>query len=151
MLSLIDSYISVLNLIKVIIQRVSKWGSLSFPMKLQTLDACRWDKATFSPWDPLGRPMNVMLHHDVRARAPFIAKDRDPLIRGPLFLSLWSLIKATSSLIDYHIIWSSLIKAICQRVSKWGSLSFPMNIVEHYIHSFLFGIHSSVCSFLISI
>ena len=48
----------------------------------------------------------------------FIGKDRDPLIRDPLFLSSLSLIKAILSLIDSYISLLSLIKAICQRVSK---------------------------------
>ena len=57
-----------------------------------------------------------------------IGKDRDPLIRDPIFLSLLSLIKAIVSLIDSYTVTSlsSLIKATFQRVSKWGSLSFPM-------------------------
>ena len=58
-----------------------------------------------------------------------IGKDRDPLIRDPLFLSLLSLIKAILSLIDSYDSYISLlspIKAILHRVSKWGSLSFPM-------------------------
>ena len=45
---------------------------------------------------------------------------RDPLIRDPQIISLLTLIKAISSLIDYHM--SSL------SLTKWGSLSFPMNI-----------------------
>ena len=63
-----------------------------------------------------------------------IGKDREPLIRDPLCLSLLSLIKAILSLIDSYISLLSLIKAIFQRVSKWGSLSFPMNIVYIYIY-----------------
>ena len=38
--------------------------------------------------------------------------------------------KAISSLIDSYISLSSLTKAILQRVSKWGSLSFPMTQAE---------------------
>ena len=56
----------------------------------------------------------------------FIGKDRDSLIRDPLCLSLLRLIKAILSLTDSYIGLLSLTKAICQRVSKWGSLSFPM-------------------------
>ena len=57
-----------------------------------------------------------------------IGKDRDPLRRDPQLISLSSLIKAISSLTDSHISLSSLTKAIFQRVSKWGSLSFPMTV-----------------------
>ena len=44
-----------------------------------------------------------------------------------------SLIKAMSSLIDYCISLLTHIKAIVQRVSKWGSLSFPMNILQYIV------------------
>ena len=74
-----------------------------------------------------------------------IGKDRDPLMGDPLFsilvslmktisslsdsyISLLSLIKAILSLIDHYISSLSLIKSIFQRVSKWGSLYFPMNV-----------------------
>ena len=62
------------------------------------------------------------------ALSSFIGKDRDPLIRDPQIVSISSLTKATLSLIDYYMSLLSRIKAISQRVSKWGSLSFPMNI-----------------------
>ena len=55
-----------------------------------------------------------------------IGKDRDPLMRDPQIVSFLSLIEARISLIDYYISLLSLIKALFQRVSKWGSLSFPM-------------------------
>ena len=57
-----------------------------------------------------------------------IGKDRDPLVRDPQIISLLSLTKAILSLIDSYVSLLSLIKAIVQRVSKWGSLSFPMSI-----------------------
>ena len=47
-------------------------------------------------------------------------------MRDPQIVSLLSLIKAILSLIDSYISLLSLIEAIFQRVSKWGSLSFPM-------------------------
>ena len=53
----------------------------------------------------------------------------DPLIRDPLCSSLLSIIKAILSLIDSYICLSSLIKAIFERVSKWGSLPSPMKFV----------------------
>ena len=60
-----------------------------------------------------------------------IGKDRDPLIRDPLCLSLLSLIKAIRSVIDYYVSALSLIiMAIVQRVSKWGSLSFNTNTIS---------------------
>ena len=58
-----------------------------------------------------------------------IGKDRDPLTRDPLLLSLLSLTKAILSLIDSYVSLLSLIKAIFQRASKWGFLSFPMSCV----------------------
>ena len=48
------------------------------------------------------------------------------LIRDPQIVSLSSLIKAIVSLIDSYLSLINLTKAIFQRVSKWGSLSFPM-------------------------
>ena len=62
----------------------------------------------------------------------FIGKDREPLIRDPLVLGSLSLIEAILSLVDSYMSLVSLIKAIVSRVSKWGSLSFPMT-VEHNI------------------
>ena len=56
----------------------------------------------------------------------FIGKDRDPPIRDPQIEGLLSLIKAILSLIDSYMSLSSLAKAIFQRVSRWGSLPFPM-------------------------
>ena len=67
------------------------------------------------------------LLHSVQTLSILIGKARDPLIRDPLCLSLLSLIKAILSLIDFYVSLLSLIKAIFQRVSKWRSLSFPMN------------------------
>ena len=55
-----------------------------------------------------------------------IGKDRDPLIRDPQIISSLSLIEAILSLIVSYTSLLSLSKAIFQRVSKWGSLSFPM-------------------------
>ena len=57
----------------------------------------------------------------------FIGKDRDPLIRDPQLISLLSLTKAISSLIDSYVSSLSLIEAIVQRVSKWGSLSLSLS------------------------
>ena len=59
----------------------------------------------------------------------FIEKNRDPLIRDPLCLSLLSLIKARLSLIDSYISLLSLIKAIYFRGSlSGGGPIFPYDI-----------------------
>mgnify|MGYP001202225997 CR=1 FL=1 len=92
-------------------------------------DKCQLNSVAY-PTQSLNSPWT-----DGADMCPIMGKDRDPLIRDPQIVSLLSLIEAILSLIDSYISLLSLIKAIFQRVSKWGSLSFPMicGIIHLYV------------------
>ena len=66
-----------------------------------------------------------------------IGKDRDPLIRVRLCLSLSSLIKPISSLIDYYISLLSLTKAMLSLIDSYVSLlsliKAILSLIDYYI------------------
>ena len=114
----------MISLIKAIFQRVSEWGSLSFPMSMGVSTLVR--TRGFCAGDFWARLLGTSALWGATFAASWvktgvipriIRKDRDLLIRDPLCLSLLSLIKAILSLIDSYINSSSLIKATFQRVS----------------------------------
>ena len=93
----------------------SYFSSHSILLKLQT---------SIPNWAP--QILNLRILRAWALCTIFIGKDRDPHLETLWNVASIRLNEAILSLIYYHISSLSLIEAMFHRVSKWGSLSFPM-------------------------